>query len=133
MYRVIREINFSYAHRLMNYEGKCAHLHGHNGRVLIEVSAEKLNDADMVVDFHEIKQLMETWINEKLDHKTILSKKDPLVAKLQEAKQPLVLMDENPTAEVIARYIYEEARAKRLAVSRVSLWETPDSCAVYHE
>lgn len=133
MYRVIREINFSYAHRLMNHAGKCANLHGHNGRVLIEVSADKLNDQDMVVDFQEIKRLMETWINERLDHKTILCEKDPLVAKLQEAKQPLVLTEENPTAEVIARYIYDEARAKRLAVSRVSLWETPDSCAVYHE
>ncbi len=54
MYSVIREIHFSYGHRLLNYKGKCANLHGHNGRVQIEVSSEKLNSLGMVMDFYEI-------------------------------------------------------------------------------
>ena len=133
MFRVSREIHFSYGHRLLNYEGKCARLHGHNAKVVIEASSQKLNDLGMVIDFYEIRRMIGSWIDENLDHKMILSSKDPLVAVLEKAGEPVVVMDENPTAEALAKWIFEEARKKRLPISRITFWETENSFAVYQE
>ncbi len=133
MFKVIRQIHFSYGHRLVGHAGKCANLHGHNARVEIELSSEKLDKLGMVMDFYEIRKTIGSWIDETLDHKMILAQKDPLVPVLQKEKEPLVLTQENPTAEVLARMIFEEARKRRLPVSKVTLWETANSAAEYHE
>ena len=55
MFRVSREIDFCYGHRLLDYQGKCRHLHGHNGRVLITLEADALDERGMVLDFGDIK------------------------------------------------------------------------------
>ena len=133
MYRVGREVHFSYGHRLLEHDGKCANLHGHNGRVIVEVSSQMLNHQGMVMDFYKIRESIGAWIQHTLDHKTILWDKDPLAAILSQAGEPVVLMKENPTAEALAHWIFEEARHMRLPVSRVTLWETPNSFAAYHE
>lgn len=131
MHTVGREIHFSYGHRLTNYNGKCARLHGHNGRVCVEVSAEKLDGLGMVMDFYKIRESIGKWIDETIDHKTLLAENDPLVAVLQKAGEPVVVMKENPTAEAMARWIFEEAVRKGLPVSRVTFWETENSFASY--
>lgn len=133
MYTVTREIHFCYGHRLLGYAGKCRHLHGHNGRVEIELVAEKLNDLGMVLDFEEIKKVVQSWIDEELDHKMILCKKDPLLPSLQGLGESFYLTDENPTAEVIARLIFDYATSQKLPVTEVRLWETPKSYASYRE
>ena len=56
MFRVTREIDFCYGHRLLNYEGKCRYLHGHNGRAVISIEGEKLDHRGMVLDFSDIRQ-----------------------------------------------------------------------------
>ena len=56
MYEVTRVIDFCYGHRLLNYAGKCRHLHGHNGRLEITLSASALDDRGMVLDFTQIKR-----------------------------------------------------------------------------
>ena len=58
MYVVTKRIDFCYGHRLLNYEGKCKYLHGHNGRVEIELEGERLDDRGMVTDFGDIKRVM---------------------------------------------------------------------------
>lgn len=130
-YSVGREIHFSYGHRILNHKGKCARLHGHNGRAAVEVSSEKLDSLGMVVDFYKIKETIGKWIDETLDHRMILAENDPLVPVLQKAGEPLVLMKGNPTAEALAKWIFEAAREKGLPVSRVTLWETDNSFASY--
>ena len=82
MYRVTREIRFCYGHRLLNYEGKCRHLHGHNGRAVITLEALQLDGLGMVVDFSRIKRVVSAWIDDALDHKMILHKDDPALAYL---------------------------------------------------
>ena len=131
MYSVTRLIHFCYGHRLLNYQGKCRYLHGHNGRVEIELSSEGLDRRGMVRDFEEIKQTIQTWIDRELDHKMLLNRKDPVVAILQKAGEPLYLMDENPTAEAIARLIFDYATAQALPVTEVRMWETDRSVASY--
>ncbi|MCH6566886.1 MAG: 6-carboxytetrahydropterin synthase [Nitrospinae bacterium] len=131
MYTVTKQIHFCYGHRLLNYDGKCRWLHGHNGLVEIALAAEKLDERGMVYDFTIIKQVVQAWIDEHLDHKMILHRDDPLVSTLQEHGDPLYLLDENPTAEAIARLIYEEAARQGFPVVEVRLWETPTSWAAY--
>lgn len=131
MYRVNKSIHFCYGHRLLNYEGKCRHLHGHNGQVELELEGERLDERGMLTDFGEIKGVMKRWIDEHLDHRMILRRDDPAVPPLLAQNEPLYLIDENPTAETLARLIFEETRRQGFPVVRVVLWETPDSFAVY--
>jgi len=133
MYSVVREIQFCYGHRLMNYEGKCRHPHGHNGRLEIELSSERLDERGMVVDFEDIKKNLQVWVDENMDHQMLLRHDDPLLKVLQEAGEPCYVMKENPTAENIAKEVFQVAVSKKLLVTRVSLWETAKSYATYQE
>ena len=131
MYRVTREITFCYGHRLLNYDGKCRNLHGHNGKVEVELEAETLDERGMVFDFKDIKSVIQKWIDENLDHRMVLNRKDPLLPVLQKAKEPLYLLDENPTAEAIAKLIFNYALSQGFPVSEVRLWETERSYATF--
>lgn len=132
MYRVTQEIEFCYGHRLLNYAGKCRHLHGHNGKAVIVLEGEELDDRGMLIDFTDIKKKIRCWIEEHLDHRMILCDQDPVLPMLREVGEPLYVIDSNPTAETIARIIFEQAREQGLPVVEVRLWETSKSCATYH-
>ena len=127
MHRVSRDIKFCYGHRLLNYDGKCRFLHGHNGKAVITLEAEKLDALGMVVDFTRLKSVVGGWINEFLDHKMILHKDDPALAYLRSQGEPVFVVDVNPTAEHIARLIYDYTVAQGFPVVEVQLWET-DAC-----
>ena len=77
MFRVTREIDFCYGHRLLNYDGKCKYLHGHNGRAVIAIQSDALDHRGMVLDFSDIKRVVSNWIDENLDHRMILHREDP--------------------------------------------------------
>lgn len=85
----------------------------------------------MVMDFGDINKVIKTWIDAELDHKMLLHRKDPIAAVLEAHQQPCYLMDVNPTAENIAKLIYEYAHAQGLRVAEVRIWETPNSFASY--
>ena len=131
MFSVTKEIYFCYGHRLLNYRGKCRNLHGHNGRVEIELASDTLDRRGMVIDFEKIKSVIKDWIDRNLDHRMILHEKDPFVPIFKKKKQPSFLLSCNPTAENIAKLIYEYALKKGLRVAKVTLWETPSSFATY--
>ncbi len=132
MYTVTKEIYFCYGHRLMNYGGACRHLHGHNGKIQVELEREVLDERGMVVDFSEIRTLIKDWIDQTLDHTMLLRKDDPLIPVLKEKNERFYVMNENPTAESISKLIYDYARSKKLPVGRVTLWETESSFATYN-
>lgn len=131
MFRVTRQIDFCYGHRLLNYDGKCKFLHGHNGRAEIAIEAETLDQRGMVLDFSDIKRVVSAWIDAQLDHRMLLHKDDPLVPLLTKTGEPLFLMDANPTAENIARLIYEFTASRGFPVVEVRLWETPNCFATF--
>ena len=133
MFRVTQNIEFCYGHRLLNYSGKCRHLHGHNGRAVIVLEGEQLDERGMLVDFSDIKNSVRTWIDDELDHRMILNENDPAVPFLQEQGEPLFLLPVNPTAESIARLIYDYTKNEGFPVREVALWETPKSYATYGE
>lgn len=129
MYGVTRIIDFCYGHRLMNYSGKCRHPHGHNGRVEITVEKDALDELGMVVDFGEIKEKVKVWIDNELDHRFFVRQDDPLLETLTQMGEPVVVFEENPTAETIARKIFSYAKEAGLPVKEVRMWETANSFA----
>jgi 6-pyruvoyltetrahydropterin/6-carboxytetrahydropterin synthase len=131
MYRVTREITFCYGHRLLHYDGKCRHLHGHNGRAVLTLEAERLDPLGMVMDFSRIKRVVSTWIDETLDHRMLLHKDDPVLPLLRQQGEPVHVLDVNPTAENIARLIYDFAAGQGFPVVEVQLWETDTAFATY--
>jgi len=131
MYRVTREIDFCYGHRLLNYDGKCRHLHGHNGKALIVLEAPTLDARGMLVDFGDIKRTVQRWVDETIDHTLILCRDDPILPVLQSHGERVYVTDDNPTAENIARLIYRQAAEAGLPVVEVVLWETPKCQASY--
>ena len=131
MFQVTREITFCYGHRLLDYDGKCRHLHGHNGKAVITLQAEKLDALGMVVDFSRLKQVVQTWIDATLDHRMLLHRDDPVLPYLRQQGEPIFVMDVNPTAENIARLIYEYAAGQGFPVVEVKLWETDNCYATY--
>ena len=133
MHSVTKTIDFCYGHRLLNYEGQCKYLHGHNGKLEIDVESKILDDKGMVIDFTVIKETVKTWIDSKMDHRMILSREDPLIPLLEEAGQPIYVMEENPTAENIAKLVFNQVKSKGIDVKEIRLWETPTSYASYSE
>jgi len=133
MYSVTKLIHFCYGHRLLDYQGPCRHLHGHNGAVEITIEKAKLDSRAIAMDFEDIKAVVQLWIDNELDHRMILSAKDPLAQVLQAADQPVVLLSGNPTAEAIAKHIYDYVKGRGIPVRSVTLWETPTSSACYRE
>lgn len=133
MHRVTKELHFCYGHRLLGYDGKCRHLHGHNGIAVITLESHSLDRLGMVRDFSEIKRIMQHWLDTELDHKMILHRDDPAVPLLQQLGEPFYLLDVNPTAENLAKLIFDQARRLGFPVAEVSLWETPNSYATYRD
>jgi len=122
MYELSIEDHFSAAHNLRNYKGKCENLHGHNYRVQVYIRGEKLDKSGLLADFVELKKALKKVLD-KLDHQYL--NEVPPFTKL------------NPTAENIAKYIYEQLRytlhVTRYTVSKVIVWESDTSSASYSE
>ncbi len=131
MFTVARDFSFSYGHRLYRYEGKCRRLHGHNAEVRVELQMDELNEQGMALDFVNIKALVGKWIDDELDHRVFLDKNDPLAKILLDAGEPVVLVEGNPTAELLAKLIYEHVAETGLNVKRVDFWETKNCRASY--
>ena len=131
MFQVIKQITFCYGHRLINYDGKCQHLHGHDAVAEIVLESEELDERGMVVDFSDIKADISAWIDDHMDHKMLLCERDPILEKLSELGEPIYPMQDNPTAENIAKEIYLAAQKMGYPVVEIRLWESSSSCATY--
>lgn len=115
MYELMVKLHFSAAHRVEDYPGNCERLHGHNWTVEIYVENDKLDNLGMVVDFRTIKKKTKSVIS-LIDHQ-YLNDIEPF-NKI------------NPTAENIAKWIYDQI-SKELKVSKVTVFESEDSSATY--
>jgi 6-pyruvoyltetrahydropterin/6-carboxytetrahydropterin synthase len=131
MYRISKSVSFCYGHRLLNYKGKCAHLHGHNARAVITLEGDSLDELGMLEDFSRVKRLVWEWLDDEIDHTLLLHRDDPVLPLLQAAGERVRVTDENPTAEIIARMIFEFVADRGFPVTDVTLWETDTSCASY--
>ena len=128
-----RRIEFDAAHRVMQHEGKCKHLHGHRYALEATFSATGLDTLGRVVDFAVIKQKLGGWIDANWDHATILFDKDKALGSDIEKHtgQKIFYMPNNPTAENMAAYIIRTVcpglfENDGIACTHVRLWETPN-------
>ena len=131
MFVITRQFTFCYGHRLLDHAGKCANLHGHNGTVKIDLRNDQLNSQGMVVDFVDVKNTIGEWIEATLDHRMILQVSDPLVDLLREHGETVLTLPVEPTAENLAKLIYDKAEELGLPVFSVSVWETEQCAAEY--
>lgn len=131
MYSVSKTFTFCYGHRLVGDPGKCARIHGHSANVTITLESEDLDEAGMVCHFNVLKERVGGWIEETLDHRMILCKDDAFAKVLRTASEEYVEVDFNPTAENLARFIFERSVEQGLPVKEVELWESPTSKAIY--
>ncbi len=115
----------------MNHPGKCRHLHGHSARIAITLETEQLNEQGMVCDFSDIKDFAGQWINDTLDHNMLLYKDDPVLSMLQAAGERVMVVNEHPTAEFLAKLIFEHVKNGGFPVTKVLVWETDSSSASY--
>jgi 6-pyruvoyltetrahydropterin/6-carboxytetrahydropterin synthase len=131
MYAVTKEIHFCYGHRLLNHKGKCRHLHGHNAKAVIRLETEQLDPLGMVCDFSDLGDYAKRWIEQTLDHNMLLHSDDPVLPLLQQAGESVYVMQTNPTAENIARLIFDYVEAGGYPVVEVAIFETESALASY--
>jgi len=94
MWTTTKAIDFCAGHRLLNYDGKCAHVHGHNLRAEIEVTSANLNTSGMVIDFGLIKDAVKTWIDDRWDHGFLVNQFDyPMLEFLKTNGQKHFVLD----------------------------------------
>ncbi len=121
MFEVSVEQTFAAGHALRNYKGSCEDVHGHNFRVRVTVAGEQLDSTGLLVDFLELKSLIDAVVA-YLDHKLI---------------NDLPPFDKiNPSAENLAKYFYDRVSVGvkndvPVRISEVCVWETDTSSAVY--
>ena len=116
MYEIKVIDDFSGAHNLLHYKGKCEKLHGHNWKVELSVYSETLDKTGMVMDFKDVKKILQKTLV-KLDHKYL--------------NDIAFFKKNNPTSENIARFIHKELSRAINKEIKVSVWETERSRATY--
>jgi 6-pyruvoyltetrahydropterin/6-carboxytetrahydropterin synthase len=122
MYELKVITDFAAAHQLRNFRGECEKLHGHNWRIEVVLSGDRLNEAGLLIDFKDVKTAANK-ILEDLDH-----------AYLNDLPQ---FKDDNPSSENIAAYLFQrlssELNKGHLKITKVTAWESDSACASYGE
>jgi len=117
----------------MNHPGKCRNLHGHSVKASITIQAEQLNEQGMVCDFSDIKECAKKFIDQQLDHNFLLHKDDAIIPLLKQQHERFLALDEHPTAEILAKMIFQNLKNTGFQVDNVTLWETESASACYRE
>jgi 6-pyruvoyltetrahydropterin/6-carboxytetrahydropterin synthase len=137
-YVLSKEFKFDAAHRIINnYSGKCSDFHGHSWAVIVYVEGYKLDERNMLIDFNEL-EVLKKWINDNLDHASILWEGDPMVQYFKEYSQKVFVTRLNPTSEHLAQIILEKAMSffdnPKIRVESVEVKESCTSSArIYPE
>lgn len=120
MYHLTIKTHFAAAHNLMNYQGDCEHLHGHNWKIEVTVATRELDAAGLGIDFKILKR--ETnQILDQLDHKYL--------------NELPFFREVSPSSENIARFLYESLvqrfAERQVRMESVKVWESDNACASY--
>ncbi len=108
---------FNAAHNLRGYRGRCEQLHGHNWKVEVIISGDRLNRVGLLMDFRKLRSRLKKVLK-KLDHKYL--------------NNIAYFRKRNPTSENIARYIFENLKSQVTNLELVVVWESDDSSASYY-
>ena len=126
MFEVSVEKSFAAGHALRGYKGKCENVHGHNYKIRVTLTGDRLDSIGLLYDFVEVKRRLQAIID-RLDHQ-FMNDVPPFT-------------ELNPSAENLARYFYQELQRGLtevpsevpVRVGAVTVWETDTTTATYHE
>lgn len=125
MFEVTVEDSFAAGHYLRNYKGKCENPHGHNYKVRVTLAGVELDKAGLLVDFKDLREVMRQVID-RLDHQML--------------NDVYPFTDLNPSAENLAKYLYDETDGRlrkvtngRVRIKDVTVFETESTTAKYSE
>ena len=133
--RVTKEFRFEGAHALLDYDGKCRHIHGHSYRLFITISgvpelSKSHPKSGMVLDFNDLKKIVNNFIIEPFDHALLLRNGSPLTEEISQSYQNVVVVDFQPTSENLTIHfanILREQLPRHLKLRSVKLYETSTS------
>ena len=133
--RITKEFSYEGAHALYNYDGKCKYIHGHSYKLFVTVKGEPLNDPSnckngMLLDFKELKSIVNEVIIDKFDHALILRNDAPLAAEIGLEYKNVVLVDFQPTCENMIAYfasVIKERLPENVELYSLKLHETASS------
>ena len=151
---ISRKFTFDAGHRVLGHESKCAHIHGHTYHVELWVRerTDTLDTLGRVIDFSVLKKEVGGWIDAFWDHNFLAHPDDPILVSFDNMtllshnrgvramhilgdKKPYIMKHGNPTAENIARELFEVANgilaAFNIEVVRVDVRETDNCSAAY--
>lgn len=135
MYRVERRFTFPMGHRLSKHKGACSNFHGHNIVLLVGVESIVLNSNDMVIDFSDLKKIVEPLIK-GWDHSLILNTKDFNEMKDFKLFKKVLYFNFDPTAEKLSEYLFQHIKRslpRGIKLEYVKFYENENSMATYSE
>ena len=129
-------------HRIPYHKNKCSFLHGHRYRLEVSISGEirqekDTSDEGMVLDFGDLKALLNKVIHDQLDHRFMISESDPFLNYINgiHEKYGLLIVPFVPTVENITKWCVDRISEKipsYIHLTRVRLYETPNCWADYY-
>lgn len=135
IYRSFTKLSIQYAHRFLNYEGEAQYLHGHTGRLVIEVEGEVNKQTGFVYPCNSIKRIAWEYLL-NFDHALILQKEDPLLPGIIETYQKQGIFDGAPTNRMLGKP-FENHLGKTYPESRVVVVSKVATCEnlleLFHE
>ncbi|MFI3261593.1 MAG: 6-carboxytetrahydropterin synthase [Rikenellaceae bacterium] len=141
--RLTKEFSFEMAHALEGYDGACKHIHGHSYRMFITVIGSPIEDETnpkfgMVMDFGQLKKIVNTLIVDRYDHTLVLrytKEKDAFLKTLADEYKKVEIVDYQPTCENMICYFAElisAALPTNVALHHIKLHETATSYAEWY-
>ena len=139
--KITKQFSFEMAHALRNYDGLCRNIHGHSYKMDITLAGQPLHDESspkngMVMDFGDLKRLVNEEVISLLDHALVLNAKTDaqLVDVLKQNYEKIVIVDFQPTTENLLNFIADKIKARlpeRVSLTCVRLRETDTSYAAW--
>jgi len=107
--RITKQFTFETGHALYGYDGKCKNVHGHSYKLSVSVIGEPISDNTnvkfgMVIDFTDLKKIVNKEIVNVFDHATVFNKNTPhveLAKELSDRGHNVLLVDYQPTSEMM--------------------------------
>ena len=138
--RITKEFRFEGAHALPGYDGKCRNIHGHSYLMYVTVKGENLNGTNspkegMVVDFKQLKAIVNENIVDVLDHALIMHAASPLSQELAQAYPNVIMVDFQPSTENLICWFAQVLSGKLpqgVELFSIKLYETAGSFAEWY-
>ncbi len=141
--RITKQFNFETGHALFGYDGKCKNIHGHSYKLSVTVIGSPINDSKnvkygMVIDFGDLKKIVNTQIVNKFDHATVFNKNTPHIELANELKKRghrIILVNYQPTSEMMLLDFAEKIKEhlpKNIKLHSLKLKETETSYAEWY-